>query len=62
VITANQGRVRMEEIAVVPDEDIHAAASLATLGGTAIVNIIAIMCSFKSDFILCLFHHDYWIY
>ena len=47
MIIANQGRVRMEEIAVIPEEDTHAAARLDTLGGTAIVNIIAIMYSFK---------------
>ena len=46
MITANQGRVKMEEFAVIPEEDTHAGARLDTLGGTAIVNIIVIMYGF----------------
>ena len=53
VITASQGRVRMEEIALEAEKDTHAAARLDMLGGTAVVNNIAIMYSFTiCDFIV----------
>ena len=42
-ITASQGRVKMEEIAWIPEEDTHATARLDTLGRTACVNIITII-------------------
>ena len=47
MITASQGRVKMEEFAVIPEVDTYAAARLVTLGRTAKVNIIAIMYNFK---------------
>ena len=42
-ITANQGRVKMEAIALIPQLDTHACARMITLGKTANVSIIAIM-------------------
>ena len=35
---------------MIPEEDTNAAARLVTLGATAIVNIIAVMASFKMRF------------
>ena len=50
MITASLGRVKMEEIAEIPEEGTHATARLVTLVPTACVNIIAIMYSFKIRF------------
>ena len=50
MISASQGRVKMEEFAVIPVEDTFAAARQVSLGATAIVNIIAIMYSCKKGF------------
>ena len=47
MITASQSCVKLDEIVMTPEEDTHAAARLVTLGGTAKVNIIALMYSFK---------------
>ena len=41
-ITANQGRVKMEAIAKIPQADTRAAARMITLGTTAIVSLFDI--------------------
>ena len=42
-ISANQGRVKMEAFAIIPQLDTHAAARMITLGTPANVGSIAIM-------------------
>ena len=49
-ITANQGRVKMEAFAIIPQMDTHAAARIITLGTTAIVSIVLLWCSLKNKF------------
>ena len=43
-ITASQVRVKMEAIAIIPKVVTRASARMITLGRTAIVSLIAIMC------------------
>ena len=42
-ITARQGRVKTEAIAVIPKVDTHAAARMITLGTTVIVSILVLV-------------------
>ena len=47
-ISASQGRVKMEAFAIIPQLDTHAAARMITLGTTAIVSILLLLCTFKN--------------
>ena len=47
-ISASQGRVKMEAFAIIPQLDTHAAARMITLGRTAVVSMLLLLCTFKN--------------
>ena len=55
-ITASQGRVKMGAIALMPQVDTRAAARMVTLGTTAIVSILLLLCTLNKTYIHDLLH------
>ena len=58
-ITASRGRVKMEAFATIPQLDTHAGAIMITLGTTAIVSILLLLCTSKNIYfhnLLCVYN------